>query len=322
MITVFTPTYNRAHLLPRVYESLCRQTFKDFEWVIVDDGSSDDTRSVVEKFSVLGFELSGDKAQPFNPQPSPLTPDFKTQNSKLKTNSIRYFYQENGGKHRAINRGVQEARGELFFIVDSDDWLPDDALKIVAQQYEYIKGDASFAGVVGLDCFSDGRVVASNTFYEVLECSEIDFRNKYHVKGDMKEVFRIDVLREIPFPEIEREKFCPEDLVWHRIARKYKFRYFNQVIYSVEYQPTGLSSSLRRLRMNSPYASVIHYSEYNEFDISTKQKIRNAINYWRFWFCLPDNRKRSGETPKLCWLWFWTKPIGWFMHLNDLRLTK
>ena len=294
LITVFTPAYNRANLLPRLYDSLCKQTIRDFEWVIVDDGSVDDTKS-------LSLSLPKREGTFF---------------------PIRYFYQENGGKHRAINRGVKEAKGDLFFIADSDDWLPDNALEIVAQQYEYVKNNKSVAGVVGFDAFSDGRLVVNSASFDVLECSEIEFRNKYHIKGDMKEVFRTDVLREIPFPEIEGEKFCPEDLVWHRIAGKYKFRYFNQIIYSVEYQPTGLSARLRKLRMDSPVASVIHYGEYNEFELPIKQKIKNAINYWRFWFCLPDGKEKNKSIPHLSIVWIWTKPLGWLMHINDLKVTK
>lgn len=294
MITVFTPTYNRAKFLPRAYESLCKQTFKDFEWVIVDDGSKDDTKDVVNS-------------------------QFIIHNSKFP---IRYFYQENGGKHRAINRGVREAQGELFFILDSDDWLPEDALDLVAEQYESIRDNSSFAGVVGIDAFSDGRLVAHGGTFDVLECTEIEFRNHYHVSGDMKEVFRTSVLREIPFPEFDGEKFCPEDLIWHRIAKKYKFRYFNKEIYIVEYQATGLSSKLRKLRMDSPIASVTHYAEYNDFDLPLKQKIRNSINYWRFWFCISDGKRKLNGVPVLSWVWCWTKPFGWLMHLNDLRVTR
>ncbi len=295
MITVFTPAYNRAHLLPRLFESLCKQTYKDFEWVIVDDGSVDDTRSVVEQFS---------------------------QYSTLNTNTIRYFYQENGGKHRAINRGVKEARGELFFIADSDDWLPVDSLEIVAKYYNDIKNNKKFAAVVGIDAFSDGHLITGSASFDTLDCTEIDFRNRYHMRGDMKEVFRTSVLKEIPFPEINGEMFCPEDLVWHRIAKKYKFRYFNKVIYNVEYQPTGLSARLRKLRMDSPIASVIHYAEYNDFKLPINQKIRNAINYWRFWYCLSNNKKEMKEIPHISWVWLWTKPLGWLMHINDLRITK
>ena len=294
MITVFTPAYNRAHLLPRLYDSLCKQTYMDFEWVIVDDGSTDDTKDVVNS-------------------------QFIIHNSQFP---IRYFWQENGGKHRAINRGVKEAQGELFFIADSDDWLSNDSLQIVSQYFEDIKDDRTIAAVVGLDAYSDGHLIMGDAQFDTVDCSEIEFRVKFHMRGDMKEVFRTDVLKEFPFPEIEGEKFCPEDLVWHRIAKRYKFRYFNKVIYNVEYLPTGLSARLRKLRMDSPIASVIHYAEYNDFKIPTKQKIRNAINYWRFWYCLSINKKKMKAIPQISCLWLWTRPLGWLMHINDLRITR
>ena len=302
MITVFTPAYNRAHLLPRLFESLCKQTYKDFEWVIVDDGSVDDTRSVVEQFSVLGFEFSGDKAQSLN-----------TQHSTLNTNTIRYFYQENGGKHRAINRGVKEARGELFFIADSDDMLPPDALEIVARQYEGIKDDKSFAGVCGLDATFDGKVIGSGLPEEVIDDNSIAVRFKLGVTGDMKEVFRTSVLKEFPFPEIEGERFCPEVLLWNRIATKYKLRYFNQIVYLAEYQDDGISAGIVKARMTSPIASMMTYQEMTQYiDVPLKEKVKAAINYWRFRFC--SNAK---EKPALKWWWNWVMPIGWGMHLKD-----
>ena len=304
MITVFTPAYNRAHLLPRLFESLCKQTYKDFEWVIVDDGSVDDTRSVVEQFSVLGFEFSGDKAQSLN-----------TQHSTLNTNTIRYFYQENGGKHRAINRGVKEARGELFFIADSDDMLPPDALEIVARQYEGIKDDKSFAGVCGLDATFDGKVIGSGLPEEVIDDNSIAVRFKLGVTGDMKEVFRTSVLKEFPFPEIEGERFCPEVLLWNRIATKYKLRYFNQIVYLAEYQDDGISAGIVKARMTSPIASMMTYQEMTQYiDVPLKEKVKAAINYWRFRFC--SNAK---EKPALKWWYHWTMPIGWGMHLKDIR---
>ena len=109
LITVFTPTYNRAHLLQMLYDSLCKQTFNDFEWLIVDDGSKDDTESVVNTF------IAEDRLD------------------------IRYIKQSNGGKHRAINRGVAEANGDLFFIVDSDDYLSNNGLELIEYYYEQIK---------------------------------------------------------------------------------------------------------------------------------------------------------------------------------------
>lgn len=294
-ITIFTPAYNRAHLLPRLYESLCRQTFQDFEWVIVDDGSTDDTKSVVNS-------------------------QFIMDNSQFP---VRYFYQENGGKHRAINRGVKEAKGEIFFIADSDDWLPEDSLEIVSKQYEIIKSNNSLAGVAGFDAHSDGKVIGHGNNFDFLECSPVDFWCKYKMKGDMKEVFRTKVLREIPFPEIDGELFCPEELVWLRISKKYKLRYFNQIIYYADYLPDGLSAKLRKVRMDNPVSAITDYSEYNTFSIPIKQKLRNSINYWRFRFCISNqSKKRMRIIPKLSFLWNLVMPIGWMMHLYDLYTTN
>lgn len=285
LITIFTPTYNRAHLLPRLYESLCKQTFKDFEWVIVDDGSVDETRNVV-----AGFEDDNEKIP------------------------IRYFYKKNGGKHRAINRGVREAQGELFFIADSDDWLPENALAFVSEEYEKVKANRNIAGVAGLDCYADGSIVGSGLPKDVLDCNAINIRMKYYVKGDMKEVFFTSVLNEFPFPEIEGEKFCPEQLVWFRIALKYDLHYFNKPIYIAEYQDSGITSGITNARMNSPIASMMTYAELNSYDIPFVSKIKAAINYWRFRFC-----SNAAEKPSLAWWWGWTAPIGYMMHLNDVR---
>lgn len=301
LVTVFTPTYNRAHLLPRLYESLCKQTFKDFEWLIVDDGSVDDTKDVIDKL--------------------------KIENGKLIINQqfpLRYFYQENGGKHRAINRGVKEANGELFFIADSDDWLPENSLEIVSRQYEGIKNDKVYAGVAGFDAYPNGtRIGHGNFSFDVLDCSEVDFRCKHRIIGDMKEVFRTDVLKECPFPEIEGEKFCPEELQLVRISKKYIIRYFNQVIYCADYLPDGLSSKLRKLRMDNPISAIMNYSENNEFSVPLKQKIRNSINYWRFRYCINRCFKPGkSKLPTLTWYWNILLPIGYVFHLYDLMVIR
>ena len=303
MITVFTPAYNRAKFLPRVYESLCRQTYKDFEWVIVDDGSVDDTRSVVEQFSVLGFEFSGNLTQPLN-----------TQHSTLNTNSIRYYYQENGGKHRAINRGVKEAKGELFLILDSDDTLPERSLEWINHYYQQIKDDASFGGVCGYMAHHDGTVIGHGNDDEVLDANSIEMRYQYHILGDMLEVFRTSVMREIPFPDIPGEKFVPEALVWNRIACKYRLRVFHEVVYYRDYLDGGLTDKIVIIRMTSPIASMMTYAELNSYQIPFVSKVKAAINYWRFRFC-SDAR----EKPALKWWYHWTMPIGWGMHLKDRR---
>lgn len=288
LITIFTPTYNRANLLTRVYGSLLTQSHCDFEWLIVDDGSIDNTREVVE-------EIYSKNEAPF---------------------AIRYIYKKNGGKHTAVNVGVQEAKGELLFILDSDDYLPSDALKIVAEEYAKVKGDTSIGGVAGLDRFADGRIVGNGLPCDSIDCNAMDIRYKHHVIGDMKEVFRTEVLKEFPFPEIEGERFCPEQLVWFRIAQKYTLHYFNKPIYIAEYQEGGITSGITRARMKSPIASMMCYEELYGYDVPLKQKVKAAINYWRFAFCA---KKRDVKIKGLGNI---LAPIGYLMHLNDKRKVK
>ena len=287
MITVFTPTYNRGHLLQRLYESLCHQTFKDFEWLIVDDGSTDNTADIVKPF------IDGEGIH------------------------VRYIKQENGGKHRAINHGVREAKGELFLILDSDDSIPDDSLSLINEYYSQIKDDYRFGGIAGYMAHHDGTIIGHGNDNELIDASSIEMRYRYHIVGDMCEVFRTDVLREFPFPEIEGEKFCPEALVWNRIAQKYKLRIFKKVIYYRDYLEGGLTSKIVRIRMQSPIASMLCYSELCVQKIPFAQKIKAAINYWRFRFC-----SDSGNKPALSSLWLFTMPIGYMMYLFDKKYIK
>jgi len=289
LITLFTPTYNRAHLLPEIYFSLEAQTSKDFEWVIVDDGSKDDTYNVV--------------------------------NSLLKGKSfpIRYYHKENGGKHTAINMGAKIARGQLLLILDSDDVLPPTAIADIREAFELVKDKNCFAGVCGYMAHRDGRIIG-HPLVEA-DISEIEMRNRYHVTGDMCEVFRTDVLREFPFPEIKDERFCPECLVWNRIALKYRLHVFPKVIYLRDYLDGGLTDNIVRIRMNSPVASMMTYAEMLDLDIPWSQKVKAAINYYRFKACLTAEHVRevNCSIPTVPATWQLMKPLGWLMHWKDSK---
>ena len=287
MITIFTPSYNRAYILPALYDSLKAQTCKDFEWIIVDDGSSDNTDELVAAWLA-------ETAFP-----------------------VRYVRQKNGGKHTAINRGVQLAQGEFFFIVDSDDVLPPDSIERIVKHCEDIKDDASFGGVCGLRAYFNGERIGGECDFGAMDCTSLDFRFKYCIQGDMAEVIRTSVFKEFPFPEIEGERFCPEALVFNRIATKYKLRYFYEKVYLCEYLQDGLTASIVKVRMNSPIASTTYYAELFHLNVPFKQKVKAAINYWRFAFCqnasLAQKVKAIGASSLLVY------PIAYMFHLKDLR---
>lgn len=289
LVTILTPTYNRSNLLPPLYKSLSRQSNKNFEWVIVDDGSDDNTKETVERMR------------------------------RASTFPIQYFHKANGGKHTALNLGVKKAKGELTLILDSDDELPADVISDILEAYRSIKGKQGFAGVCGYMAHRDERVIG-HPFVEV-DASEIELRYKYHIHGDMCEVFRTDVLREFPFPEIRDERFCPESLVWNRIARKYRLHVFPKVIYLRDYLDGGLTDNIVRIRMNSPIASMMTYAEMNALPIPWVQKTKAAINYYRFKACLSESHAKEANCgiPSLKAFWSWTKPFGTLMHILDIK---
>lgn len=243
-ITVFTPTYNRAYTLPRLYESLKAQTFQDFEWVIVDDGSVDNTTEVVNEFI-----------------------------QELPFFEIKYRKTENGGKHRAINRGIDLVTGELFLIMDSDDWLRADALELIDRVEKGIPQDQKFqfAGVYGLKCHQDGSMIGSTFVGDTLDITYFE-REKYGISGDKAEVYYSQYIRKFPFPEYEGEQFCTECLVWDQIAALgLKLRHFNECIYFCEYLSDGLTHNEKKLYANNPrqygqYVRNIYiYKKQNRF---------------------------------------------------------
>ena len=244
-ITVFTPTYNRTKEIIRTYESLKKQSVKDFEWIIVDDGSTDDTKETVSLFQRE-------------------TLDFP----------IRYFYQENQGKHVAINKGVSEAIGEFFFIVDSDDWLPTDSIECILKMVEDIRGKEKFAGVSGVKMFEDGRIVGTTFNREYVDCTALERRDN-NIHGDKAEVFYTDVLKKYPFPSFENENFITENVVWYRIAADgYKIHWTNDEIYFCEYQPDGLTNSSGKWIRNFEGTKLVVKEQLRYKQIPLVEKIK------------------------------------------------
>lgn len=231
MLTIFTPTYNRAEEIKRLYNSLKQQNNKDFEWIVIDDGSSDNTAKVMA-------EILSEKIL-----------------------DINFSSQENSGKMKAHNRGVEKARGELFVCVDADDWLTPDAVGQIMAHRDKI-GDSSVAGMLfnDFDGISD-KIVGSQFPWDEKLCSYYDVYNKEGVTGDKTPVFKTDVLKEFPFPEIEGEKFVPEALVNYRISDKYVMLCINVAIKRVEYLADGYSNNYFNICRKNPIGQTIYYRE-------------------------------------------------------------
>ncbi|WP_278576200.1 glycosyltransferase family 2 protein [Alloprevotella tannerae] len=287
-VTILTASYNRAKLLPTIYKSLQRQTDQCFEWIIVDDGSQDDTALVVKAMQ---------------------------ESHKVEGFPITYLHKENGGKHTAINFGVKAAGGILTLVLDSDDELPEDAIHSVWTYFEQIRDDERIGGVCGYMAHRDGRMIGRYVSDDVIDADTRQLQYQYNVDWDMREVFRTSVLREFPYPEIAGEKFCPEDLTLFRIASKYKLRLIPKVIYLADYLPGGLTANIIRIRMKSPVASMMCYAELNQQQIPFIYRLKAAINYFRFRCCVKGSVPSVGFSMR----WFWTWPLGFLMHLNDLR---
>ena len=214
MVTVFTPAYNRANLLHILYNSLKKQTCFDFEWLIVDDGSTDSTKAVIEDF-VRECDLF----------------------------PIKYVYQNNHGKHVAINTGVQQAKGEMFFIVDSDDYLSENAIELIYNMFSEIIGQEKFVGIAGLRLHSDGKMIGKSFQGRYVDCTALE-REKYNILGDKAEVYYTEILKKYPFPVFDDENFLAENIVWDRIANDgYRLRWFNEGFYYCEYLEGGLTKT-------------------------------------------------------------------------------
>ncbi|HNR23890.1 MAG TPA: glycosyltransferase [Candidatus Bipolaricaulis anaerobius] len=296
-VTVFTPTFNRGRLLRRVFVSLQNQTFQGFEWLIVDDGSTDGTEDIVRAMAA---------ESPF---------------------PVRYHRQKNSGKHVAVNQGVRLAEGILFLILDSDDRLVPGALERIRYWWETIpiQERSSFAGVVGLYADRTGKLLGSGLPQNVLDTTTIELRTRYRVRGDTLHVYRTDVLRQYPFPE-NLGSFVTEALVWNRIARGYRVRCVNEVWGEVGYQPDGLSARSTLLRVKSPHAARLYYKEFTEIPdmgISVVRRVREYANFARFSLHAGVPWTQQLQEVQSRVLWALGAPIGSGVFLRDrLRLAR
>lgn len=253
-ITVFTPTYNRGYIIENLYRSLQKQSFTDFEWLVVDDGSSDNTEELFKKWTkeVNDFE-------------------------------IRYYKKDNGGKHRAINYGVSKAQGEWIFIVDSDDSITFNAMEQIYKWINSINAEniVSVSGLRGKNSkIPMGDTLGfGNRYY--IDINNLE-RDKLNLNYDMAEVYRLDILKKYPFPEYDDEKFITEGVVWDKIAHDgYKIRFFNEIIYICDYLDDGLTKQGRDIFVNNPNGYAHYIKQQIQFkNLSIKQRWLTYYNFY------------------------------------------
>ena len=262
-ITLFTPTYNRAYILDTLYRSVQRQTFRNFEWIIMDDGSSDNTEELVQ-----GWMEDGN--------------DFP----------IRFYKVPNGGKCRAINKGLDLADGELFFIMDSDDYLTDNALETVVRWEATIAGKPGYCGVAGNRGSSPTETPNTRLWQmygegcqyidEYAFCRYSDYTDKV-IDGERAGVWYTEIHRKYKYPEYEGENFLTPCITWNRMANDgYKIRIFDDIIWICEYLPDGLTMQGSMRFIKNPAGHGVFLREKARF---LNDPLKKKLKMWYTFYC-------------------------------------
>ena len=247
MITILTPTYNRAYIIGKAYKSLVKQKSKDFEWLVIDDGSSDNTKEVINNF---------------------------IKENKI---NIRYYYKKNGGKHTALNYGISKAKGELILVLDSDDILTSDAIKLVNKYWKKYESNKKICGMTFLRKIIN-PMYKTNIFNEQVS-NMIEFKYNNKNLADMCEVIRTDIYKQYKYPEFENEKFLSEVILTLQISKKYDTAYIPVEIYETEYLEDGLSKNWLKNVVNSPNGARANSKEFMSSDFKFGTRLKNCIEY-------------------------------------------
>lgn len=288
-LTVFTPTYNRAYTLHLCYESLKRQTCRDFEWLIVDDGSTDGTRQLVERW--IG-------EAPF---------------------AIRYVYQDNQGMHGAHNTAYEHIDTELNVCIDSDDYMTDDAVKRIVGFWRS-NGGPDYAGIVALDAYPDGEVIGTR-LPDKLACSPLTELFVLHgVRGDKKVIYRTDVIKQTPpYPLFEGEKYCPLSYKYILVDQRHPLLIMNEVVCIVEYRQDGSSLNMIQQYRKNPQGFSFFRKTAMQYSPTFRDRLREAIHYVSSSLLL-RNRRFVAESPRK-WTTMLAVPFGVLLYLY-IRHTK
>lgn len=289
-LTIFTPAYNRAHTLPRTYESLCRQNCKDFIWLIVDDGSTDNTAELVR--------------------------DWQSRDNGFE---IQYIYKENGGMHTAHNTAYANIHTELNTCIDSDDMLADGAVERILAKWNEVK-EQGYAGIVGLDTDFSGHVIGK-AFPDDLQETTLSGYYARGGAGDKKLVYRTDVINAYPeYPVFEGEKYVSLAYKYLLIDQDYKLAVLNKVLCNVEYQAEGSSRNMFRQYWNNPKGFAFWRTVKMQYPESLKRLLMDCVHY-----CsssqIAHNRKYINESPRKM-LTILCTPAGWALTGWIRKMTR
>lgn len=263
MLTVFTPAYNRAGMLPRLYQSLCEQTNKDFEWLIIDDGSTDETTAVIQSFA---------------------------DEQKL---NIRYYKKENGGKHTAHNLALELAAGEWFLCVDSDDLLAADAVAKLVEKFAKLNEEK---GVIAYKEDLNGTLLSDPFPEEIQKAQMYRLASDYGCRGEFSLAFQTAFAREFPFPVFAGERFVTESVIYDQMDQHGQFALLPAVLTLCEYQQDGYSSDATKLMKKNPSGYCLYFLQRIDLHRSVKQRIVHAGKYWCFrWICKRSELRYQGN---------------------------
>lgn len=249
-ITIFTPSYNREYCLHYLYESLCRQNCQDFIWLIIDDGSTDNTKELVDQWIV---------------------------EDKIK---IQYIYKKNGGMHTAHNVAYDNITTELNICIDSDDRLAKNAIKNILSCWESVNDKQDVIGLVGLDADLNNKVIGTLLPEDIDTIKFHQIYQKYGVKGDKKVVLRTSLInKDLRYPIYEGERLVPLSYLYYELDKKYNYICFNQVWANIDYQLDGSSATIDKQYFSSPRG--FRFAKINEYNQSTVflYKIKALIHY-------------------------------------------
>lgn len=259
ILTIFTPTYNRGILLKQLYESLIAQTDKRFTWLIVDDGSTDNTEKIVKEF-------------------------------KKGILDVKYIKQKNSGKHVAFNKAIKECKSELLICVDSDDYLLKDSVERIILNYVKIKDNNEIAGMAGICIDKNHNLLGGYFPKENLLSDTMEIRDKYNLPGE-PEIYKTDILKNYSFEIFENEKFITEAVLFDKLTSKFKLMYINEILMVKEYLIGGLTDNQLKIRIDNIKGTKFYYKQRIKLSKYKKAKFKASINYCRF--CLHDKNLRE-----------------------------